>query len=339
VLVVLDMHQDLYGEGFGGDGAPKWTCDSKYYDAFVPKTPWFLSYSDPNMTACYDGFWNDTASGGLQDHYVEAWRRVAKKLASSKVVIGIDPMNEPYWGSAKDFENTKLVPLYQRVVAAVRGEAPNWIAFAEPSAAHNLGLGTSIESFPFENVAFAPHAYDSSAESGNGFNPAGHDVFAQTIASFGDEAKNMGAALWIGEYGGTPNAGIASYMDAAYQGAGSVAASEMYWAYDRNTGGYGLLNDDGSDKTAIVDVVVRPYPMRVAGDPIAYAFDMTTKTFTTSWTANAAIGAPTEISVPPRVYPNGYAVTCDGCTTEMADGVLRVTSTPSGTITLTLKAK
>ena len=27
LTVVLDMHQDVYGEGFGFDGAPRWTCD------------------------------------------------------------------------------------------------------------------------------------------------------------------------------------------------------------------------------------------------------------------------------------------------------------------------
>src|SRR5262245_20142648 len=32
--VILDMHQDLYGEGFGGDGAPRWTCDEARYAAF-----------------------------------------------------------------------------------------------------------------------------------------------------------------------------------------------------------------------------------------------------------------------------------------------------------------
>ncbi len=338
ILVVLDMHQDLYGEGFFGDGAPRWTCDEAKYAAFKPATPWFLSYSDPNMTACYDGFWNDTAADGLQSHYVEAWRRVAKKLRGSAAVIGVDPMNEPYWGSASsDFETKKLLPLYQRVISTVRAEAPRWIAFAEPSAAHNLGLGTRIEAFPFDNVAFSPHAYDSSAESGKGFNPAGHDVFASTIASFADEARAFDAALWIGEYGGTVNPGIASYMDAAYEGAGSVAASQMYWAYDRNDGGYGLLAADGSEKKALTDAVVRPYPMRVAGDPIQYAFDATTRVFTTSWTASARVTAPTEISVPPRVYPSGYSVSCEGCAFEKADGLLRVTHTPTRKVTLVVR--
>jgi hypothetical protein len=35
--VVLDMHQDIYGEGFGFDGAPRWTCDESRYAAFVPQ--------------------------------------------------------------------------------------------------------------------------------------------------------------------------------------------------------------------------------------------------------------------------------------------------------------
>src|SRR5687768_6062158 len=31
--VILDMHQDVYGEGFGFDGAPRWTCDAAHYEA------------------------------------------------------------------------------------------------------------------------------------------------------------------------------------------------------------------------------------------------------------------------------------------------------------------
>lgn len=334
LLVVIDMHQDLYGEGFGGDGAPKWTCEQKYYDAFKPKDPWFFSYNDPNMTACYDGFWSSTEADGLQAHYVEATRRVAKRLAGSKAVIGIDPMNEPYWGSATDFERTKLLPFYAKVMAAVRAEAPSWLAFAEPSAAHNLGLGTQIEAFPFGDVVFSPHSYDSSAEQGNGFDPTTHDLFAEHVASYMEEAELLGAALWIGEYGGTPNPGYASYMDAAYAGVGAVAASQMYWSYDYNHGGYSLMNADGTEKPENVAANVRPYPMRVAGDPLSYGYDATTRAFTTSWVNVPEITAPTEISVPARVYPTGYAVTCEGCTTERAEGLLRVTKAPAGKVTL-----
>src|SRR5690606_13540216 len=41
--VVLDMHQDLYGEGFGGNGAPRWTASEAAYAAFTRTEPWFLN--------------------------------------------------------------------------------------------------------------------------------------------------------------------------------------------------------------------------------------------------------------------------------------------------------
>src|SRR6202008_2283181 len=57
IHVVLDMHQDIYGEGFGFDGAPRWTCDEARYAAFMPVEPWFLNAVDPNVTACVDEFY------------------------------------------------------------------------------------------------------------------------------------------------------------------------------------------------------------------------------------------------------------------------------------------
>jgi len=44
LLVFIDMHQDLCGEGFvGANGAPRWTCDEKNDAAYRPVTPWFLN--------------------------------------------------------------------------------------------------------------------------------------------------------------------------------------------------------------------------------------------------------------------------------------------------------
>jgi endoglycosylceramidase len=75
----------------------------------------------------------------------------------------------------------------------------------------------------------------------------------------------------------------------------------------------------------------------VAGEPTSYAYDAASETFTTTWTNDPSIAAPTLISVPPRIYPGGYVVTCAGCATEKAAGVLRVTSAPAGRVTMTLK--
>lgn len=331
--VVLDMHQDVYGEGFakgGGDGAPRWTCDEANYQAFTPAAQWFFNYLDPAVQACVDGFY---ASDELQEHYIEAWRRVAARLADNDAVVGFDPMNEPHWGSSTmaAFEETKLQPFYEKLVPAVREVAPGWLAFLEPGASRNLGSPTGLTPFPFAGVVYAPHSYNAAAEQGNGFDPAARAALIKNIESLAEEARALDAALWIGEYGGTSSSpGITEYMDASYDGFAAVAAASVYWAYDANSGGYGMLNDDQSPKPVLEDVLIRPAPVFVAGDPLSWDFDAVTRVFTLSWHADAAVKAPTLVSVPTRVYPAGVVVTCDGCSTEQSAGLLSITAPPKG---------
>ena len=338
LLVIVDMHQDLYGEGFnGGNGAPKWTCDESHYASYKPRTPWFLGYSDEHMLACYDHFWHTPS---LLDHYVEAWKRLATRLRGYPSVVGLDPMNEPFYGTTKisSFENDVLLPLYVRVVEGVRTIAPQWLAFMEPSSSRNLGFPTWLEKIPFGDVVYSPHSYDSAAESGDPFGTSGHDGLVATISVYADEAKVMGAAVWFGEYGGTStNPGIRSYMDAEYVGAGKIAAGQMYWAYDRGDAGYAMLRADGSEKPEILDVVVRPFPDRVAGDPIDWTFDEPTSTFTFRYAPDSTLKAKTEISVPSRRYPDGYRVECGGCTFEKTTTRLRILSTTATPTVVTVR--
>ncbi len=338
--VVLDMHQDVYGEGFGGDGAPRWTCDESRYAAFKPHTQWFQNYLDPNVQACVDQFFSND---DLQSHYVEAWRRVAERLKDNDAVVGFDVINEPQWGSDTpgNFEADHLQALYEKVVPAVREIAPDWLAFLEPGANRNLGIPTGLVPFPFPDVVYSPHCYDAAAEQGMGFSAAGRGAIVSKIASLADEASALGAALWIGEYGGTTtSSGISEYMAANYDGAGAVAAANTYWAYDENSGGYGMLEDDGSEKAVLLDALARPVPELVAGDPIQWSFDATTRTFAFSWHPDPHVGAPTLLSVPAHAYPSGYSVTCDGCESTQSPGELTITKAPGGDpATLTITAK
>ena len=329
LLVVMDMHQDVYGEGFNGNGAPRWTCDEAKYKAHKPKSPWFMNYSSPQVMACFDQFYT---SAVLQQHYAEAWRRVARRLQEFDNIVGFDVINEPHWGSFDiySFGKKRLQPMYDRVVKAVRGEAPGWVAFLEPSVGRNMGIAPSLEPFSYEHTVYAPHNYDVQAEQGKGFNPKNRKFLMDKILSLSSEAKYLGSALWIGEYGGNQDRpGIFEYMDAQYDGAGAVAASTMYWAYDRDNG-YGPVYPDGTEKKKLLAAIIRPYPERVAGDPVSYHFDDATRAFTLTYKAVPGVTAPTEIMVPARVYPKGYSVTCGGCLYEKAGQVLRVTAPPAG---------
>lgn len=337
ILVVVDMHQDLYGEGFaGGDGAPRWTCDEQAYAAFKPATPWFLGYLDPNLQKCVDGLYHDAE---LQTHFTEAWRRVAAQLVHHANVIGFDALNEPYWGtySMSGYEPDLLAPLYEKVVHAVRTAAPNWVAFLEPGASRNLGLPTRLTPFSFPNVVYSPHSYDSDAESGKGFDSAHRDRLLQNVSNYSDEARSLGAALWIGEYGGiATQPGIREYMKAQYDAAGAVAGGTEYWAYDKSDG-YGFLNVDGSEKPDLAAEVVRPFPERVAGSLASYSYDETTLTLSFVMTPDPAIAAPTVVSLPPRLFPNGASVDCGGCAVSIVPGSASLTRVPSGARTITVK--
>jgi endoglycosylceramidase len=321
--VVLDMHEDIYGEGFGFDGAPTWTCDAAYYAAFVPQNPWYLNSVDPNVEACIDNFY---MSKDIRSHFVAAWRHVAARLAKQPGVIGFDALNEPPWGSYPifKFEHDRLTPLYTDVVAAVRAEAPHWIAFLEPGASRNTGIATGLTAFSFGNVMYAPHSYDANAEGGAGFDPTHRQAILDNVAALADEAHTLHAGLWIGEYGGSSSApGIVDYMTAQYDAAGAAAAGTMYWADDKG-GDYSLFDAAGNEKPVLVGVIVRPYPERVAGTPISYAFDASTTTFTLTYSPSRG---ETVLAIPPRVYPTGFTVDCDGCEYH-ADGNELVVDTP-----------
>jgi hypothetical protein len=181
VDVILDLHQDVYGEGFGFDGAPRWTCDQARYDAFVPAAQWPLNYLEPNVKACFDGLWNDPALG---EAHAAVWRHIAGRLGDHPAVIGFDAINEPHWGSHDlfTFERERLQPFFDRDVAAVRAVAPRWVAFLEPAGSRNIGIPTSLQPFAYPDVVYAPHAYDSAAEQEQGFDEGRRAAFLDNVA-------------------------------------------------------------------------------------------------------------------------------------------------------------
>jgi endoglycosylceramidase len=108
IYLMLDFHQDLYSVKWS-DGAPKWaTIDDGL--PHVVGDIWSDSYIlSPAINKAFDNFWqNRSASDGIgvQDHYLNMLKVVAKRYANSLSVIGIDVFNEPYGGSlSKDIPN------------------------------------------------------------------------------------------------------------------------------------------------------------------------------------------------------------------------------------------
>ena len=79
------------------------------------------------------------------------------------------------------------------------------------------------------------------------------------------------------------------------------AAAQQQVSEDVNSGGRAL------------EAVVRPYPRRVAGEPLRMHFDLPTHTFEFEFRHDPKVSAPTEIFVPEYQYPDGHEV-------EVSDG-------------------
>ncbi len=102
IFVVLDMHQDLFSVKYS-DGAPEWAT----LDEGKPHTTGVI-WSDAYMMSAavqtsFDNFWKNKPAPdgiGIQDHFSNVWKHVAKRYASNTTVIGYDLMNEPFPGTS-----------------------------------------------------------------------------------------------------------------------------------------------------------------------------------------------------------------------------------------------
>ena len=87
-------------------------------------------------------------------------------------------------------------------------------------------------------------------------------------------------------------------------------------------------------KTATLDQLVRPYPQVVAGTPESWSYG--DGTFQARWTAQGK--GESEIVLPARVYPKGYAARVQGGSISSAKGdrLLRVIAcAPEVAVTVT----
>lgn len=101
LFVILDMHQDLFSVKYA-DGAPEWATLDEGKE-HITGDVWSDAYMmSPAVQTAFDNFWANKPAPdgvGVQDHYAQLWKHVAKRYANNATVIGFDLMNEPFPGS------------------------------------------------------------------------------------------------------------------------------------------------------------------------------------------------------------------------------------------------
>src|SRR4051812_16897780 len=343
IAPLVDFHQDMFNEKFQGEGWPDWAViDDGALNQ--PQAGFPNNYlTNPALNRAFDNFWANT--NGIGDHYAQAWRHVAERFASQSGVLGYDLLNEPWPGTGWQqcintagcpaFDQGRFTEFYRRTIAAIRQADPRHIAFYEPAVTYNFGGGTSVPDFD-PPVAMSWHDYCLAPTSG----PSTSACERSELMPFQNSdarTKSTGDATLVTEFGATEDLAdikrVADYAD-------EFKVGWQYWHYcgckDPTTQGPGdtqaIVKDPAKPptgdnlKSAKLDVLVRPYPQLGAGTPPAWAYDEQTKAFELSYsTARAGGGAfdgrpLTEVFLPKRQYPGGYAVRATGAGVASAPG-------------------
>ncbi|MDI7267847.1 MAG: cellulase family glycosylhydrolase [Myxococcota bacterium] len=305
--VAIDMHQDVFGRGFGFAGAPRWACLERHYATFLRTEPWFINYLAPEVTACFDHLWG---SSDLWERYRDSWVRAARALGDHPAVIGFDLMNEPAPGSATAaaFERDVLSAFYDLVGAGATAAAPGRLLLLEPSLLVNLGARTRLPPFGSGEV-YAPHYYPAFTETG------GYDGRADAVrAGLGElaaDAARLGAPLVIGEFGiRNDAAGAERYVADALDAALELGASALAWDMSRGgPGSFSLLDADGRPHPT-AGAFARPYPHRVAGRLVSSSYDRPSGALEIAWEESGAAG-PTVVVLPPALFPSVRVTSSD----------------------------
>ncbi|HEV3281477.1 MAG TPA: cellulase family glycosylhydrolase [Acidimicrobiales bacterium] len=95
---LIDMHQDVYNEVFGGEGAPNWAVCT---DGLTPKPQlhienWSVNYAGPGVIQAYEHLWKNDVVGNLQGELDTVWAKIAARFRSNPWIVGYDPFNEAY---------------------------------------------------------------------------------------------------------------------------------------------------------------------------------------------------------------------------------------------------
>lgn len=309
IQVILDMHQDVYGEGFGFDGAPRWTCAEALYEHFEPFTgAWWLNYLKPEVSACFDRLWYE---GQPLDHLVETWAHLAEEVGQHPAVVGFDLFNEP-WGGFRfgpHFEREGLQPFYEELIPRLREAAPESWIFFEPNVLHNMGYPTSLTPLPFDRTVFAPHFYWIPMEISGTYegNQGAMEAYLNHCAR---EATDLDTPLWVGEYGGNTNSpDFTAWLLDTGDILDDLHASGAYWEFGQDgCDSYSVMGCDGLPKPQVEVALARPYPQATQGEIVFFRWDTEAGLFRMQWQGNPTIVAPTEISLPDPYFGGGAEV-------------------------------
>ena len=372
MYVMIDMHQNAFshyvekGSGVNlgfNSGAPRWATITDGFPSFALMDQRELN---PAVFQATTNFWYDRA--GLQDEYIAALAFLARRFVDDSAVAGYGLYNEPWpgWNLSPGFEDLLLYPFYRRVIDAITGTRdglPCWSGFFMPAVCGyrdvgvgdrrhlmllDTGLPREIADFPthlglpfssYPNLVFALHAYTHiytpdqlvlHQDPRKASYPWGG--YGQGYASAEREARAIGAALFVEEFGNNPGDDDAVLANQLMQQENHSLGFQFWTWKEKGGGAWGMFDEStGCLRPAREAMLARVYP-RVTADPDpTFHYDPADGRFTLR--AHGHAGDPTTVVYVPREV--GGQVTSEGAATVVVsenegDGSRLVFATPTG---------
>ncbi len=309
VYSVIDMHQDAWSKYLytrpggppcpppfspvGGvheaDGAPEWASTHS-----TPVCQAGAREVDPAVQEDFQRLWSDAAGPdgvGLQEHFAGAVLALARRFHDDPAVAGYDILNEPSPGYTPPpaMDATEVYPFYAKVIQTVRTAIPGFrqLFFVEPDVTRDVtdqryGLGPWSTYSSYPNVVYAPHIYthvftpDALAGA-----PAGAPLYpvSSGYASAAADARDLGLALWDGEFG----VGVASdetTLREHYESQDGLGVGGVLWVWkadgDVKTGAFSAMQGPfgrGTPFPSRVKFTDRAYPIATAGTLRSLRYD------------------------------------------------------------------
>ena len=326
IYTILNVQQDGYSAGLGGEGAPAWATITG--GAPNPILPFPLNeFLNPAQTHAWNSFWSNALAPngvGLQDNYSWALENLAGHFHGNHDVAGIEIMNEPNPGSqmlptvlgSHYFDTQSLTPFYNQAASAIRAVDPNTLIFFEPNVFSTEGLPVNLGTVNGPNTVLSFHDYTGPMAI----------QFAQQYAT----AHNIPA--FLSELGDTPRQTGLLSISAMMNPADQNLMGWTNWAF---TGLNDITTQPGTTLTeALVynpflpptgtninwptlHTLASPFPQQISGTPGSWSF--ANGVFQFGYSPQRVdgggffgAGSQTTISLPSIEFPSGYHVSING---------------------------
>ena len=318
ILVLIDFHQDAFSKEIGQDGAPRWVLDlllgpGGYPYLGGPLVDLTARRLAPSTLAAFREFFADR--GGVQERFAAAAAVVARRFRRSRGVMGYEIMNEPF-ALAAGGTQAQLDAFHVGIASALRRADRRHLVAFEPDTIRNLTNRAPLPQapFPVPGAVYAPHIY-TGVFDGTDISRGDPAVLAPSMERAAEEAAAWGAPLLVGEYGIDPTSPVANrWITAQLDLQDRLRAHSTFWLWEEiSSGRWGLYDGesaDGGERVERTRALSRVFARAVPGTVLEHTFDDATSTLRLRYRATGR--GRLELFLPPRRFPAGFALRCDG---------------------------